>query len=62
MKVLKWPGFTMMRRDAATGTSRLAWLIDILARGATPVDGVAEPKEKPSPRRNPEPVRWGNFR
>jgi hypothetical protein len=42
--------------------SWLSRLLELLSRGGMPVDGfTVEPKKPPKPR-NPEPVRWGNFR
>jgi hypothetical protein len=40
----------------------LTWLFEALSRGETPVDGCGIPDVKAMHRKNPEPVRWGNFR
>jgi len=43
----------------------LGWLtriLDVLSRGEIPVDGLGIEERKPPKPRNPEPVRWGNFR
>jgi hypothetical protein len=58
MKTLEWFGFLAPSRGATHGRGKLRRLVDLLTRGATPVDGLHCPEKKP----NPEPVRWGNFR
>jgi hypothetical protein len=58
MKTLDWFGFFAPRRGAAQDRGMLRRLVKLLTRGATPVDGL----DCPEKRRNPEPVRWGNFR
>ena len=59
MKTLDWFGFlAVSRRDATQDRGRLRRLVDLVTRGATPVDGLDCPEKKP----DPQPVRWGNFR
>ena len=40
----------------------LARIIDRLSRGEIPVDGFSVQERQPPKPRNPQPVRWGNFR
>lgn len=63
MKTLSWFGFFGPTRTVgAKPPGRLARFMELLSRGSIPVDGFAVPKETPAKPRNPEPVRWGNFR
>lgn len=70
MKTLHWFGFfAAASRSAPRDRGGLTRLVDLLTRGATPVDGHDCPaKQQPegnavgNNRRNAEPVRWGNFR
>ena len=62
MKTLDWFGFFAARRDATQDRGKLGRLVDLLTRAATPVDGFVSPAKQREPDRNPEPVRWGNFR
>ncbi len=62
MKTLDWFGFFAPRRGATHATGKLRRLVELLTRGATPVDGLDSPPKVREPDRNPEPVRWGNFR
>ena len=61
MKSISWLGFFgTTRRAAAHAPGMLARIVELLARGEIPVDGIGV--SKPRPERRPEPVRWGNFR
>jgi hypothetical protein len=63
MKTLNWSGFfAVPRRGTPHDPGRLARLVKWMTRGATPVDGFAATSKEREPERNPEPVRWGNFR
>ena len=62
MKSLDWFGFFEPHRGATHDRGKLRQLLDRLTRGATPVDGCDTPAKVREPDRNPEPVRWGNFR
>jgi hypothetical protein len=62
MKTLDWFGFFAPRRDATQDRGKLRRLVDLMTRGATPVDGLDIPAKERELERNPEPVRWGNFR
>jgi hypothetical protein len=62
MKALNWFGFIAASRSAQPREpGRLARIVELLGRGAIPVDGCDVPKKEPRQRRH-EPVRWGNFR
>lgn len=63
MKTLHWFGFfAAASRAAPRAPGKLTRLVHVLTRGATPVDGQDCPAKRHESERNPEPVRWGNFR
>lgn len=63
MKTLDWFGFlAVSRRGAKHDSGKLTRFVARLTRAARPVDGLDSPAKEREPDRNPEPVRWGNFR
>jgi hypothetical protein len=63
MKALNWSAFfPPPRRVSANEAGTLARFVALLTRGESPVDGFGDAAKERDADRNPEPVRWGNFR
>jgi hypothetical protein len=63
MKTWHWFGHeTIARPGREHAMNWLSRFIELMSRGEIPVDGIEVPEKKAEAPRNPEPVRWGNFR
>jgi hypothetical protein len=63
MKTLNWSGFfALPRRVESREPGTFTRFMALLTRGESPVDGLECRAKERDPDRNPEPVRWGNFR